>query len=273
MLNLFLQLLLPNTAALAVAKPGPALRALKKVSGALTISAECASAAGVDLPLLSSALRKCDVATLWTSDLACVESFVDEQESARGDFPGPCPVVFDGPAAQAAAAAAAGAAAVVLDAEQREHASALGAVDVLWRVSSAAEAQSIADAGLAAAAFVVPGDAAAAAAAAETLAALPEGAFAVVSLEAMSDGDAEIDAGRQLAAAGAAAVVLRSACVGDDEDVPYCQHAVKELMSKQSREFRIGGLTGAANGHFGTGVSSKRGAREWRRRAAVAHAA
>lgn len=267
MLLFLLQLVLPYTSALAVAtKPGPALRALKKASGALTISAECANADGVDLPFLSAALRKCDVATLWTSDLACVESFVDEQESARGDFPGPCPVVFDGPAEAAEAAAAAGAAAVVLDAAQREHASALGTVDVLWRVSSAAEAQDITDAGLAAAAFVITSDTASAE---ETLAALPDGAVAVAALEAMGDGGAEIDAGRQLAAAGAAAVVLRSACVGDDEDVPYCQHAVKELTSKQSREFRIGGLTGAANGHFGTGVSSKQRAREWKRQAAA----
>ena len=46
---------------------------------------------------------------------------------------------------------------------------------------------------------------------------------------------------------------------------PRAQWALKELTSKQSRSFKIGGLTGAANGHFGTGVPMTKGVVEWKR--------
>ena len=46
---------------------------------------------------------------------------------------------------------------------------------------------------------------------------------------------------------------------------PRAQWALKELTSKQSQTFKIGGLTGAANGHFGTGVAQTKGVVQWKR--------
>jgi len=47
-------------------------------------------------------------------------------------------------------------------------------------------------------------------------------------------------------------LLLRRACVGDEEDLPYAKFAVGGLTSKMSSTFKIDGLTGSANGHFGT---------------------
>lgn len=61
-------------------------------------------------------------------------------------------------------------------------------------------------------------------------------------------------------------LLLRAACVGDNEDIAYAQWAIDALASKASQEFKISGLTGAANGHFGTkAVGSAVRAVEWAR--------
>jgi hypothetical protein len=51
--------------------------------------------------------------------------------------------------------------------------------------------------------------------------------------------------------------MLADACVGDAEDQPYVKWAVDALLSKQSKEFKITGMTGHVNGHYGTGTFEK----------------
>ena len=80
------------------------------------------------------------------NQVSMVSQLAAEQRDAAFDFPGPCPVVFHGEAAMAEAAVQAGADAVVLDPSERELAGAMGAADVIWRVSSADELQHLLDA-------------------------------------------------------------------------------------------------------------------------------
>ena len=51
--------------------------------------------------------------------------------------------------------------------------------------------------------------------------------------------------------------MLADACVGDAEDQAYVKWAVDALLSKQSKEFKITGMTGHVNGHYGTGTFEK----------------
>jgi len=232
---------------------------LCKASGALSVSVECREA--LDVPMLSAALRKSGASAIWASDLDVLSQLADEQSEAEFDFPGPCPVIFNGKSPEAEAAVAAGASAVVLEPSEHVLAASLGAVDVIWRVSDEEELGQLidADAGGTPPALLLcpPSDA--------LLGALPADAVVVGAVEAMAEANAEVEEARRLRAAGACAVLIRGACVADDEDLPYCKWLLKELTSKQSQTFRIGGLTGAANGHFGTGVALTKGVVRWKR--------
>lgn len=274
-------------------QPLPVTNALKKRSGALTVSVEyipcnddvaCIDAGEIAgagrrtialdpaerLSRLSAALRGGreaggDAAAIWTSDLQAVRAFSKEQSTAKGDFPGPCPVVFNGDSAHADTAIADGAAAVVLRAEELETAKALQGVEVIWRVESQSDIETIvADEAAPENCFLVDGPHAA-----SLVEVLPAGAIAVAELMAMQDDDAEITVGRELAAAGCKALLLRDACVGDAEDLPYTKFAIRALTSKKSSAFAIDGHTGAVNGHFG-GPSTRQASPEggWERKKA-----
>ena len=102
-------------------------KAFKRPTGALTVSLEFDRAEGSaltdgDLAVLSMQLRKGKAAALFTSSLQDLAILSKEQKKAKGDFPGPCPVVFypalsTTDAQGVEAAAAAGADAIVLRAE------------------------------------------------------------------------------------------------------------------------------------------------------------
>jgi len=200
---------------------------------------------------------------IWTAELDALSELAQEQATAKGDFPGPCPLCFSGSSDEVAKAVDSGASAVVLTSGDLGLAGSLD-VEVIWQVGSVAEVEAIIEAGQAAAAFLVdsgPGCAA-------ILAAIPSDSAAVACIDAMQEANAEIALGKQLKDEGCSAVLLRGACVGDEEDVPYVRFAVGGLTSKASAEYQITGLTGAANGHFGTGSFRKdKGAVEWARRA------
>ena len=53
--------------------------------------------------------------------------------------------------------------------------------------------------------------------------------------------------------AGCASVLVRGACVGDDEDAAYAAWVAAGSLEAPSEFGSIGGLTGAANGHFAVG--------------------
>ena len=142
---------------------------------------------------------------------------------------------------------------------------------ILWRVRNEGEVFAAISSSSSSAGFVFDGDDASGLSA-SVIEELAPGAVIVACLESMQDSNREISTGRELAAAGCRSLVLRRACVGDDEDLVYASFALRGLTSKMSSEFRIDGMTGAVNGHFGSsgGSLSRRGdvgEAQWKRRA------
>ena len=142
-------------AAVSAKKSGPMSKALKKPTGATTVSVEfnkvsSSTMSDLELNVLSMQLRKFKAASVWTADLEVLAKFASEQKTAKGNFPGPVPLIFNGDGAQLEAAAAAGASALVLDVEElaRAEAAAKLGLEVIWSVSSADAAGRIVNAGL-----------------------------------------------------------------------------------------------------------------------------
>ena len=229
----------------------------------LSVSVEVRTADVIDAVAvreLSQKLRANKAAALWTNDVSATEVLAKEQATAVGDFPGPCPLVYNGDASEAAAAVAAGASAVVLSPSEAGRAADFPDVEQIWRVTCAADVEALGNASF----FLVDGDDAVAAA--EVAAAVPEGAVVVAEVGAMQPESGEIDAARRAQAdLGARAVVLRGACVGDDEDVTYSSFAIGRLRAKRSSSFSMDGFTGTTNGHFGTSYGGESKPRPWKR--------
>lgn len=250
-------------AAATLKASSPLMKALKPTNGALAVSVEFSAPPGdpiADLPLrmLSKQMRTNNAAAVLTADLNAIGIFAAEQKKAKSDYPGPIPVIFTGDVAQAADAVNSGASAVVLDPKDLDRAKELD-VEVLWHVSNADQVGPIVEAG--------HGDAflAAGSAALDIMPALPEDSVLVASIDSMQANNTEVSTGRGLAAKGVKSLLLRDACVGDDEDLEYIRFAIGGIKSKASQTFRIGGLTGSTNGHYGTGIFKKDEVRQWDR--------
>jgi len=232
--------------------------ALVSPGKAVSVSIEYTGAAdAAAIAELSQELRKCKSASIWCDNVDAVRCFADEQATAKGDFPGPLPVVYCG--TDRLAAIDAGAAAVVANAGDDVDSIA----PIVWRVT-AANAAAAAAAANADDAFLFDADAT------TILPALPKKAIVIAALAAMQEEDAEVDAGRACRDAGAAGVLLQNACVGDEEDVKYARHAVGLLRSKRSSSFAMDGFTGTTNGHFGTDYGGADKPRAWKRRQVAA---
>ena len=220
--------------ALAVAKGGSTRKMLQRPSGMLTVAVEYqppdADAAALatgeskphDVSMLSMRLRKMGAAAIFTPQLPALHAFVTEQQGAKGDFPGPCAVVFSGTAVESREAIAAGASAVVLGSGGIGLVEDLG-VEVIWRVTRLEEIHEIdrggygdgvflieapsgaSDGGTSDGGTSVGGTADGGISDAETcdelVAALPEGAYAIGSVNAMQAENAELAQGRQLTSA------------------------------------------------------------------------
>ena len=193
-----------------------------------------------------------------------------EQESARGDFPGPLVVIYNGSLEleDTGIDSVCDASAVVLDygAEKTDHLS----MPIIWRVNTLGQLREIADESgegvylLSQACLPECGDESSEASDAlrEVLGDLPN-AVTIASLPVMQSENAEIQYGKHLAGLGIKSLILQDACVGDEEDVTYTQWAIEMLNKKASSSFSMTGLTDSANGHFG--VASHSGEMKWRR--------
>jgi len=232
-------------------------KVLKKRTGALTVSVEFerdgeGGSSENDLLVLSMRLRQMNVAAVFTPSLLDLKIFCKEQQKAKGDFPGPCPVIYYPPpsaanAAQVEEAAGAGAAAIVLrpatDLEVEEKASE-GKMDVIWEVSSQEEMGLVVAAGRTAPIILI-GTGAGEAEAADLVAALPADAIGVATVVR---GQNEMELGRDKHKAGVKALLVRHACVGNaDDDEGYARFAIETLTSKANPKFQITGL-GAGGG-------------------------
>lgn len=280
---------------------------LKKPSKVLTIGVEYDDSIDTlpssERAVLSMQLRKCKVTSIWCNTVSAVRDFAQEQATAVGNFPGPCPVIFipntdDGTIIETAKASiGAGASGIVVnmkDAETAQSVASLDGCEKIFQVRTVKDVETCLQMtdGTAQAYWI---DARADDDENENgqdnyvtdeellesiVTALPSHAFWIGSAPAMQTNGAEIDVGKRLQKPngytittatttttpprGASSMLIHQACVGDDEDVEYAQFLVNELTSKASSEFKFSGLTGSTNGHFG-GVQGG-GTIKWKRR-------
>eukprot|EP00986_Skeletonema_menzelii_P011557 scaffold5993_cov157-Skeletonema_menzelii.AAC.6 len=229
-----------------------------------------------DLKILSMQLRRsAKAAAVWSSDVESIAKLVKEQESARGDFPGPLPVIYSGPLSDATAVktvVSGGVTAVVANyGETLDEAvtSLLSDVGIIWKVSSLDEmkelqAENVGSVILLSKEAIPASVDDASDELAENLS-NHKSIVTIAQIQSMMPANAEIQLGKHLAKLGISSLVLEDACVGDEEDVKYTAYAIEELQKKSSSQFSMTGLTGSTNGHFG--VSSHGGEVKWRRNA------
>lgn len=200
------------------------------------------------------------------SDLPTIKQFSTEQETAKGNFPGPIPIVYHGDLSSSLTdVSEAGAAAVVIDTGSpealsfAESASSTG-VETIWKVSSVEQAQKVLEStNDSADVFMldIPLDEAdGATLIPQIIEILPKSSMSIAVLQdPMQEDGAEIETGKGFKSMGCASVFVKKACVGDKEDIDYASFVVSGLTSKASKEFKFSGLTGSTNGHFG-GIQS-----------------
>jgi hypothetical protein len=143
----------------------------------------------------------------------------------------------------AAAAVDAGVSAVVHNTDASSNVLPADNVDIIYKVSSPEEVDTLSEASIV---YLVDGDADNVQ---DILDAIPTGSVVVASFQAMQADNAEFE--RAKALKGVTAVLLKQACVGDQEDIEYATFAVDGLTKKRSSTFNMSGLTGSTNGHFG----------------------
>jgi hypothetical protein len=211
-------------------------------------------------------LRKSKVSSIWTSSTEAVAVLAEEQATARGNFPGPVPVVYNGPDIERAVTAGASAVVVSSTEEWNTHSVVVGSCEVIWNISSVEDAEKVMD---------LMGDRADDAAFCldgvddetsmkQIIESLPISSLWIATLNPMQPDGLEIQRGKHYQKTyGCSSVLIQNACVGDGEDVEYSQFLVHGLTSKASSEFKFSGLTGSTNGHFG-GVQAN-GRVQWRR--------
>jgi len=228
-----------------------------------------------DLKILSMQLRRsAKAAAIWSSDVESIAKLVKEQESARGDFPGPLPVIYSGSLSDAdvvKTVADGGVTAVVADygaSLDEAVTSLLSEVGIIWKVSSLDEMKEVVQSEnmgnvILLSKEVLPAsiDDDASEDLAESLS--NKSVVTIAQIQSMMPANAEIQLGKDLAKLGVSSLVLEQACVGDEEDLKYTAYAIEELNKKSSSSFSMTGLTGSTNGHFG--VSSHGSEVKWRR--------
>jgi len=248
----------------------PVLKSLlKKPSKVLTVGVEYSPEESTDLgedasegsiEILSMKLRQqAKVSFIACSDIERIKQFNAEQETARGNFPGPVPIIFLGDVPTSSNELSdAGVAAVVIDAGIKnaisvaESASSAG-LETVWKVSTIEQTQKVLESTKDLADVFLLDDPSMITQITEIL---PKSSMSIAVLhDPMQEDGAEIETGREFKSMGCASVLVKNACVGDKEDIDYASFVVSGLTSKASKEFKFSGLTGSTNGHFG-GIQS-----------------
>lgn len=265
----------------AAVGPAPVLKSLlKKPSKVLTVGVEYSPQQSDDLvedrpegnlDVFSMKLRQqAKVSFIVCSDLPTIKLLNAEQETAKGNFPGPVPIVYHGEWSPSSTSSLedvseAGASAIVVDAGTpdalalAESASSTG-LETIWKVSTVEEAKQVLEStNELADVFLLDvrvDDDVGATTISEIIEALPKSSMCIATLyDPMQEDGVEIETGKEFKSMGCASVFVKKACVGDKEDIDYASFVVSGLTSKASKEFKFSSLTGSTNGHFG-GIQS-----------------
>jgi hypothetical protein len=187
-------------------------------------------------------LRKLSVSALYTSSLEAALICVKEQESARGSFPGPCPVIYNG-AGQSSediqSAVDGGVSAVVLCASSDSVDSAtMTSCTVIHSISGKEDVSRVMDkAGSDSSIFLVDS---AASDLDGILEAIPQGSVVIARVTAMQDKNAELEV-KSLQSKGVHSVLVENAIVCDNEDLEYASFIMNGLTKKKSSTFNMSG--------------------------------
>ncbi|GFH55398.1 hypothetical protein CTEN210_11874 [Chaetoceros tenuissimus] len=245
--------------------------ALQKMRG-VSISVELnpsSSLTNMELEILSQELRKAKANAIFIKDVSVLKEVGKEQELAKGNFPGPVPCVFMGEKDDYNLAVENGASSIVVSVKDLDAAIVDIAVDVIVAVDTLDNVKAALDMGYDYSFLLSAID--------EELVnsildVVPKSCTVIASLDAMQKDSAEIVQAKELATlksvetnAKVSGILMNDACVGDSEDLKYTSFIVEGVSKKSSSTFAMTGLTGAANGHFGSEISGGNAKAKWRR--------
>jgi hypothetical protein len=212
--------------------------------------------------LVSMQLRKIQASALHTSNLKIAEALVSEQATARGDFPGPCPVLYSSSGhCDYEKAIQMGVSGILGTHDQLSSISSPPHVAKIYQVSSPDDVLTILQLDNPENTvirnnhyfFCVDGTFDTIQ---DILNVIPLSESVVIaSMTSMQDDNQEIRLGKELQAMGVMSILMKGACVGDNEDIEYASFVINGLTKKRSSKFNMSGLTGSTNGHFG-GIAS-----------------
>jgi hypothetical protein len=208
--------------------------------------------------LLSMQLRKVQACALHTSDVRIAEVLVSEQLTAKGNFPGPCPILYSG--SHYDEAIRVGVTGIIGTYDELSSLSS-STIQKIYKVSSPKDVMTVLENSEGNTTpnqnnnyFCVNGTL-------DTIqdvmnAIKSSGSFVVIaSLPSMQEENQEIRLGKELQALGVMSILMEGSCVGDNEDIEYASFVINGLTKKRSSKFNMSGLTGSTNGHFG-GIAS-----------------
>lgn len=196
-----------------------------------------------DLSILSMQLRRCKTGAIWTYDTNAVKKIAREQESSRGDFPGPVPVIYYGKELDSAALTDddIDASAVVVEYELADKVDmeSLQNIGIIWKVNDIQEIQQLVDMDShAGGVYLLSKDMLPssidddALELKEILSSLPKSVLTIAPLQSMQPENAEVSLGKHYASLGISSLLLSNACVGDDEDIKYSQFVIDGINER-----------------------------------------
>ena len=285
--HLFSSMMTNDAVRAALVKPSKTMTAIFEVSSNIDDD---------DLSYLSLQMRKNKVNALCSKNINTVRVLVDEQLSASGNFPGPCPVFYDSTseAGDISRAIEFGASGIIasfsLSSSINDQSDEGKPIQWVWKCSTVEEVKTV----LSNRADEISNDGflfslisnhddskkiedietcieemtSCILEAENTKNTLLIGeVYSMMSADEDSDDVScrEIQIARTFKKMKFQSVFVIDACVGDSEDLEYAKYFLSEVTSKSSRTFKMTGLTGSANGHFG-GVQSQSKGQNWKRR-------
>ena len=158
----------------------------------------------------SMQLRKLKANALATSDINVAKLCVNEQTTAKGNFPGPCPVLYTGSDIEGARSAG-------VDAVVISPGDCVPGADIIYRIKSTDDFQRVSSHN----AFWVDVDGELSSVQ-TIIEAIPDSAIVLACLKSMQENNDEIKLARELKRFGTSAIVFQKAIVGEGEDLEFC---------------------------------------------------
>lgn len=225
-----------------------------------------------EVEMLSQELRKAKVASIFVSDVEHLGVMINEQEGAKGNFPGPCPIIFNGGCKEELLDLAIenGATCVVYKPGTHYTPKLNKYVHVISEVASRQDIQNAIQEGHGNM-FLLSASGKSNEEIQNILNEIPKDSLVIASLDAMQPNSHEISQGKEIVSwtndhgSKISALLISNACIGDAEDLKYASFVVENMYKKSSSTFKMTGLTGSSNGHFGSNQSGGIATAKWNR--------